>query len=180
MENLPIGIAQVALDGRFLHADAGFSEILGYPSDELLTHTLEHVTHPTDWPEHAALQGRVAAGELASYSKPIRFVSRNGSTIQTRVTVAGTRDPTGGVVGFMVVVAEPRSGGTGLDEARLRAALVASPLGIDVMDLEGNPVFYNPKAQELHGISLEQAGGRGWTEAVHPDDRERVARSWYE
>jgi PAS domain S-box-containing protein len=65
-------------------------------------------------------------------------------------------------------------------EARLRALVEASPLGIDIMDLDGNPVFYNPKCEELHGIGLNEAGGAGWTETLHPDDRERIAASWYE
>jgi PAS domain S-box-containing protein len=64
-------------------------------------------------------------------------------------------------------------------EARLQALIEASPLGIDVMDLEGNPVFYNPKCEELHGIGLDAASGKGWEDAVHPEDRERVDASWY-
>lgn len=65
-------------------------------------------------------------------------------------------------------------------EARLRALVEASPLGITIMDLKGNPVFYNPKSEELHGISLAEAGGDGWVRAVHPEDRERIATTWYE
>lgn len=64
-------------------------------------------------------------------------------------------------------------------EARLQALIDASPLGIDMMDLQGNPVFYNPKCAELHGIGLDEAHDKGWEEAVHPDDRERVDASWY-
>src|SRR5690606_7210418 len=45
--------------------------------------------------------------------------------------------------------------------------------------LDGQPIFYNPKCEELHGISFDKAGNRGWEQAVHPDDRERVAESWY-
>lgn len=64
-------------------------------------------------------------------------------------------------------------------EARFAALIEASPLGIDVMDGDGNPIFYNPKCVELHGIGLGEAFGTGWEQAVHPEDRERVATSWY-
>lgn len=64
-------------------------------------------------------------------------------------------------------------------EARLKALIEASPLGICVMDPEGSPVFYNPKCEELHGIGLGSASGKGWEAAVHPEDRGRVAASWY-
>lgn len=65
-------------------------------------------------------------------------------------------------------------------EARLRALIECSPLGITIMDLKGNPIFYSPKSEELHGISLAEAGGDGWLRAVHPEDRERIATTWYE
>ena len=61
----------------------------------------------------------------------------------------------------------------------IQALLEASPLGIVVMDLDGNPTFYNPKCVELHGISLDDASGKGWENAVHPDDRARIDASWY-
>lgn len=64
-------------------------------------------------------------------------------------------------------------------EARWRALVDASPLGIDVMDVEGNPVYYNPRCEELHGFRLEDAGARRWVDVVHPDDRERIAASWH-
>jgi PAS domain S-box-containing protein len=65
-------------------------------------------------------------------------------------------------------------------EARLHALIEASPLGIVIMDLDGEPIFYNPKGAELHEIRDEKAGGRAWVEAIHPDDREQVVSSWYE
>jgi PAS domain S-box-containing protein len=76
--------------------------------------------------------------------------------------------------------AGPRSGlAVEEREARLRALVEASPLGIVIMDLRGAPVFYNPKCEELHGIDLGEAGGSGWEKAVDPDDRERIVASWY-
>jgi PAS domain S-box-containing protein len=61
----------------------------------------------------------------------------------------------------------------------MRALIDASPLGIAITDLGGHPIFYNPTCEAMHGMTLEQAAGRGWAEAVHPDDREHVAASWY-
>ena len=62
----------------------------------------------------------------------------------------------------------------------MRALLEASPLGIAIMDVEGNPIFHNPKCEELHGIGgVGEASGKGWERAVHPEDRARVDASWY-
>ncbi len=64
-------------------------------------------------------------------------------------------------------------------EPGLRALVEVSPLGIVVMDPQGDPVFYNPRCVELHGLTLEAARHGGWANAVHPDDRERVVSSWH-
>lgn len=64
--------------------------------------------------------------------------------------------------------------------ARMHALIEASPLGIAITDPDGHPTFYNPTCEAMHGMNLAQASGRGWAEAVHPDDRQRVAASWYE
>ncbi|HEX7036502.1 MAG TPA: PAS domain S-box protein [Pseudomonadales bacterium] len=64
-------------------------------------------------------------------------------------------------------------------EARWRALVDASPLGIDVMDVEGRPLYYNPRCEELHGFPLDESGPEGWIAALHPDDRERIVASWH-
>ncbi|GAA4465176.1 PAS domain S-box protein [Novipirellula rosea] len=43
---------------------------------------------------------------------------------------------------------------------------------------DGYADFFNEKWCELTGQTLEQAQGAGWTEAIHPDDRERVVAAW--
>jgi len=63
-------------------------------------------------------------------------------------------------------------------DACLRALLEASPLGIVIMDRDGNPVAYNPKAEELHGFKLESGQSGAWANALHPSDRERITASW--
>ncbi|HEX7012796.1 MAG TPA: ATP-binding protein [Steroidobacteraceae bacterium] len=63
-------------------------------------------------------------------------------------------------------------------EARFRALVEASPLGMDIMDMHGEPIFYNPKCEALHGRKLEEARGAQWAQAVHPEDRRRIFESW--
>lgn len=63
-------------------------------------------------------------------------------------------------------------------EARFRALVGASPLGIVIMDMHGQPTFYNPCCQALHGFGIDQARGEGWVNALHPEDRERIVDSW--
>ena len=64
-------------------------------------------------------------------------------------------------------------------ERRFRRLALLAPVGIFETDADGNCLFANERWYELAGMSPEQARGRGWLEAVHPDDRERIFREWY-
>jgi two-component system cell cycle sensor histidine kinase/response regulator CckA len=65
-------------------------------------------------------------------------------------------------------------------EARFRAMAQSSPLGIFITEPSGDCVYTNPAYQRISGLTLEQALGTGWSQAIHPDDRERVFREWYD
>lgn len=55
-----------------------------------------------------------------------------------------------------------------------------SPVGIFFTDADGNCLQVNRTWCEIAGMSADQATGRGWIAAIHPDDLENVARLWYE
>jgi PAS domain S-box-containing protein len=55
-----------------------------------------------------------------------------------------------------------------------------SPVGIFFTDAEGNCLQVNSAWCEIAGLSHEQAMGRGWVGAIHPNDLERITTLWYE
>jgi PAS domain S-box-containing protein len=63
-------------------------------------------------------------------------------------------------------------------ESRFRALLTAAPVGIFQADIEGNCVFVNERGIQLMGIPLDRILGRGWLDAIHPDDRSLINRQW--
>jgi PAS domain S-box-containing protein len=54
-----------------------------------------------------------------------------------------------------------------------------APVGIFETDAEGNCTFVNEKWCTLAGMPAEAARGRGWVDAVHPADRQKVFDEWY-
>jgi diguanylate cyclase (GGDEF)-like protein/PAS domain S-box-containing protein len=66
----------------------------------------------------------------------------------------------------------------GAAEDLLRAVTEHTPVGMFLSDVEGDCRFVNRRWCELTGLSPEQAAGDGWAQAVHPEDRERVAAEW--
>ena len=64
-------------------------------------------------------------------------------------------------------------------EELFRILVTSAPVGIFKTDQEGNCLYVNPRWQEIAGLSLEEALGTGWSNALHPDDREFVFSEWY-
>lgn len=55
-----------------------------------------------------------------------------------------------------------------------------SPVGIFQIDPRGDCVDVNRRWADIAGIEPTQARNQGWLSALHPEDRERVAREWYD
>lgn len=71
---------------------------------------------------------------------------------------------------------------TELQESKQRYQTLAriSPVGIFRTDPNGATTYVNPKWCAISGLTMEQALGNGWLEAVHPDDREKLSLGWQE
>jgi PAS domain S-box-containing protein len=65
-------------------------------------------------------------------------------------------------------------------EQRYQSLAKISPIGIFRTDANGATTYVNPKWCDLSGLSVDQALGEGWLEAVHPDDKERLSQEWQE
>jgi PAS domain S-box-containing protein len=63
-------------------------------------------------------------------------------------------------------------------EHRFRTLARYAPVGIFLSDADGNCLFVNQKWCELAGMSPERAHGKGWADALHPADRERILHGW--
>ena len=63
-------------------------------------------------------------------------------------------------------------------ESRFRTLAATAPVGIFQTDATGACVYVNERWCEYAGMSLADALGSGWTFAVHPEDRARIAARW--
>lgn len=63
-------------------------------------------------------------------------------------------------------------------EAEWQGISDASPLGIFRADEKGNMVYANPRFEALTGFPVDALLGRGWLEALHPDDRKTAMVAW--
>ncbi len=103
----------------------------------------------------------------------------------------------GGILGLLVIAAgmilllrqqvEARTKylnqvNTELQESEQRYQTLAriSPVGIFQTNPNGDTTYVNPKWCAITGLSVDQALGYGWLDAVHPDDKEKLNKGWQE
>lgn len=63
-------------------------------------------------------------------------------------------------------------------EERFRVLAEVSPVGIFSVDAAGRTTFVNARWSEFAGASGAHALTHGWTQALHPADRDRVSKAW--
>ena len=65
-------------------------------------------------------------------------------------------------------------------ERQYQALAEVSPVGIFRTDAEGGCLYVNERWCKMAGLTAEEAQGEGWARGLHPEDRERVFKEWYQ
>ncbi len=94
-EHAAIGIAHVALDGRWLRVNPKLCEIVGYTREELLARTFQEITYPEDLETDLELLRRLLADEIPTYTLEKRYLHQQGHLIWINLTVTLMRDAAG-------------------------------------------------------------------------------------
>ncbi|HWK52835.1 MAG TPA: EAL domain-containing protein [Hyphomicrobiales bacterium] len=89
----PVGIAHVSQQGRFLHVNAKFCELLGYEPDELVGRQARDITHPDDAHLVDAPAQQMRRGEIASFKLEKRYLRKDGTVLWVSLTSTLKRDP---------------------------------------------------------------------------------------
>ena len=90
-----IGMAIVALDGRWLRVNKSLCEIVGYAGAELLQKTFQDITHPDDLDTDLALLRDLIDGRRRFYQMEKRYFHRDGHIVWIRLTASLVRDSAG-------------------------------------------------------------------------------------
>jgi diguanylate cyclase (GGDEF)-like protein/PAS domain S-box-containing protein len=91
----PIGMALVALDGRFLQVNAALCDLSGYSPVELHNLTFQDITHPDDLDEDLAHVSALLAGRVRAYSMEKRYLRADGGSVWVTLSVSLVRGDDG-------------------------------------------------------------------------------------
>ena len=103
-EQAAVGIAHVALDGKFLRINRKFCDITGYAQDEMLQLTFQDITYPDDLDADIAYVNQLLEGEIESYTMEKRYVHKDAGLVWISLTGALIRDAAGQPDWFVSVI----------------------------------------------------------------------------
>jgi PAS domain S-box-containing protein len=104
LDEAPIGMAIVALDGRFVRVNRALCDIVGYAPEELVGLTFQAITHPEDLNKDLALAGQLERGEIPRYQLEKRYIRKDGSVVPVLLSGSVLRTPGGAPIHFIAQV----------------------------------------------------------------------------
>jgi PAS domain S-box-containing protein len=163
------------LQGRLTFVTPSIERYAGYSPAELIGRFAHEVyADPED--RSKLVEELHRSGSVIDYG--VRLVDRSGKIhfVSVNARVISEEGVFAGVEGVMRDITRRKTLELAVEDSehRFRTLTELAPVGIFLSDLDGDCLFVNPKWCELAGLSIDEARGKGWQKAIHPDDRERV------
>jgi PAS domain S-box-containing protein len=131
IDEAPIGMALVTLDGRFARVNTALCEIMGYRADELQQLRFQAITHPDDLDSDLALSGGLIRGEIPRYQLEKRCICKDGRTVTILLSTSVLRGLDGAPLYFIAQIEDVTERTRSAKEQRFLAeagAVLASSL----------------------------------------------------
>jgi PAS domain S-box-containing protein len=185
-EGAAMGMANVAVDGRFQDVNQALADMLGRSREALLTRRLDEVSHEDDAAPHRELVREALEGRRRSFRMTTRFVREDGGVVWAELTASLLRDERGQPLHFVTQVqdvtqavrAEIEMRKAEL-EARANAELVSSllqtaPTVIFGFHADLSVFEWNQEAERLYGVPRDEAIGYSLFDVIVDPERQSV------
>jgi PAS domain S-box-containing protein len=177
------------LTNKYDYISKSIYDTLGFTAEEFIHLPLDHVLkliHPDD----IIIIENFFRSVLDSQDKPatkpsieyrIKDKSGNYHWINESITVIKDKEgnPTN-LLGNMRDVTNSKKTEILLrsSEEKFRKYIESSPVGIYTTNKNGDCTYANNHWLEMSGLKLEQALGKGWLNALHPEDKWSISEKW--
>jgi PAS domain S-box-containing protein len=177
-ENVAAGIGRSRLsDGKPVLANKALAEMFGYSSIDEFLEKFSFAGHYENPEERLQAIENLKNNPNLKYELSLKKPDGSPVTVQA----AGHLNEDGEHLDFVIVdITERKNAEAALRESenRYRTLATSSPVGIFHTNAEGQVTSVNEKWCEIGGLSVEDALGDGWRNALHPDDRDTIVSRW--
>ncbi|NVB76823.1 MAG: PAS domain S-box protein [Kofleriaceae bacterium] len=134
IDEAPIGMALIGPDGRFVRVNRALCELVGYSAAELVGMSFRALIHPDDLRADLSLAGQLARGEIPRYQLGKRYIRKDGSIVDVKVSASVLRDSGGAPIHIIAEVEDITEQKRAEAEQRFLAA--SGPVFADSLDFE--------------------------------------------
>ncbi len=178
-----VGMAEVALEGRWIRVNDRLCEIVGYRCEELEQRTYQEITHPDDRERDQAIVQELLSGARTTSTLEKRYLRKDGTPVWVRLAVSVVRTPSGSPDYFIAVVEDIDDAKTiALERARFEeqvrqsaerfeALFAQSRVAKVVLAPDRSIVECNDAFAKLLDYACSDMIGRNIDDVTHPDDR---------
>jgi PAS domain S-box-containing protein len=183
IDEAPIGMALVSLDGRFTRVNRVLCDTVGYSPEELTRRTFRDITHPDDLATDVALAAKLAKGEIPRYQLQKRYVRKDGTTVDIMLSVSVRRDQGGKPLYYIAQIEDITERKRTEEELKtreqdFRSLAESMPQIVWATTAEGSNIYFNQQWVQYTGLTLKESYGEGWIIPFHPEDRQRAWDAW--
>ncbi|HEY9282981.1 MAG TPA: PAS domain S-box protein, partial [Pyrinomonadaceae bacterium] len=183
------------LEGTIVSWNRAAERTYGYTAGEAVGRSVS-ILIPADRPDELPrIMERLGRGEAIDHYETVR-VTKDGRRIHVSLTISPIRNSAGEIIGASTIardISEIREAAAEREqllarerearasseesESRYRSLVQATTQMVWSTDADGM-VEDMPEWRAITGQTLEEVRGRGWLDAIHPEDRARVAGVW--
>ncbi|BAU64010.1 Multi-sensor Hybrid Histidine Kinase [Stanieria sp. NIES-3757] len=180
-ETAPVGIFRVDTKGKCLYVNSYWLEMTKIASkEEALGDGWIKALHPEDR-EQLIAKWSQSIKQQKFYCNEARFLRPDGSIVWFFCRALPEINLAGEIVGYIGTVtdiSELKHIEAALRESERRYATLAEniPVALFRFNSEGDCIYVNERWEAMTGRPTESALGRGWIEAIHPEDRDRIKK----
>ncbi|MEW6086876.1 MAG: PAS domain S-box protein [bacterium] len=103
-EQAAVGIAHVALDGKWILVNQRFCDIIGYSREEIANKKFQDITYPDDLDRDVGYVKEMLENKRKTFSMEKRYIRKDGLFVWVNLTVSLMRKPSGEPDYFISVV----------------------------------------------------------------------------
>ena len=164
IDEAPIGMALVALDGTFARVNRVLCEITGYTAEELTRLTFQDITHPDDLGTDVALSERLARGEIPRYQLEKRYIRKDGSLVDIMLSGSILRGPDNAPLYYIAQVediSERKRVERALRRSEAKFSGIVSIAADAIISVDTNQriIVFNEGAEQIFGYSKQEMIG---------------------
>lgn len=174
-DSAAVGITISDRDGRLIESNATVSRLLGYSAAELRSKHVGEWTHPDDraTPEQQRQYAELLAGQRQYYQREKRYITKDGRTIQARLTMSPVQVVNGQVqllTAMVEDITERKVAEEALrdSEERLRMVVTNAPLLLFALDQTGLFTLAEGNGFALLGTDPARVVGTQFRESCAP------------